>query len=369
MKQDYLVLKNLTKTFGKGDATVTAVDAIDLNVKEGELITLLGPSGCGKTTTLRMIAGFHTPTSGDILIDGESINTLPPNKRPTAMVFQNYALFPHLTVRDNISYGLKIRGENKEQIIRKVDDIMNLIGLNGLADRQPRELSGGQQQRVSLARAMIMEPKVLLFDEPLSNLDAKLRVSTRLEIRKLQQRVGITSVYVTHDQEEAMTLSDQVIIMKDGLIQQIGSPSEIYSHPCNRFVAGFIGKANFLDATIKKIKDEQIVLDFMGKEIVAPQWDKSIQIGDSVVVVARPESILLQEPSEDLIEGTVINSIYFGSQMLYEVKITDDLIVSIEVADPQHHIQYSAGIKVGLSFKDRSLHILSAKDGAVVERD
>jgi len=365
MRQDYLVLKDLTKTFGKGSSAVTAVDAINLTVKEGELITLLGPSGCGKTTTLRMIAGFHTPTSGDILIDGESVNTLPPNKRPTAMVFQNYALFPHLTVRENISFGLKVRGDNKEEIIRKVDEIMNLIGLNGLADRQPRELSGGQQQRVSLARAMIMEPKVLLFDEPLSNLDAMLRVSTRLEIRKLQQRVGITSVYVTHDQEEAMTLSDQVIIMKDGLIQQIGSPSEIYSHPCNRFVAGFIGKANFLDATIKDIKDEQMTLDFMGKEIIAPHWEKSQKQGDSVVIVARPESIIIKEPSDDCIEGTVINSVYFGSQMLYEVKITDDLVFRIEVADPQQHIQFSAGIKVGLSFKDRSLHILSAREGSI----
>ncbi len=365
MRQDYLVLKDLTKKFGKGDAVVTAVDGINLTVKEGELITLLGPSGCGKTTTLRMIAGFHTPTSGDILIDGDSVNTLPPNKRPTAMVFQNYALFPHLTVRENISFGLKVRGDNKEEIIRKVDEIMNLIGLNGLADRQPRELSGGQQQRVSLARAMIMEPKVLLFDEPLSNLDAMLRVSTRLEIRKLQQRVGITSVYVTHDQEEAMTLSDQVIIMKDGLIQQIGAPVEIYSHPCNRFVAGFIGKANFLDATIKDINNEQLILDFMGKEIIAPHWNKSLKQGDSVVIVARPESVIIDEPSEDCIEGTVINSVYFGSQMLYEVKITDDLIFRIEVADPQQHIQYSAGIKVGLTFKDRSLHILSAKEGAL----
>lgn len=366
MRKDYLILKDLKKTFGKGDSAVTAVNAINLNVKEGELITLLGPSGCGKTTTLRMIAGFQTPTSGDILIDGESVNTLPPNKRPTAMVFQNYALFPHLTVRENIAFGLKTRGENKEEIIRKVDEIMNLIGLNGLADRQPRELSGGQQQRVSLARAMIMEPKVLLFDEPLSNLDAKLRVSTRLEIRKLQQRVGITSVYVTHDQEEAMTLSDKVIVMKDGMIQQIGSPSEIYSHPCNRFVAGFIGKANFLDATIKDIKNEQLILDFMGKEIIAPQWDKSFKTGDAVVIVARPESIIINEPSKKHIEGNVINSVYFGSQMLYEVKISDEQVLRIEVADPQQQIQFSAGIKVGLSFKDRSLHILSKENGGEI---
>ena len=225
MKEAYLELKDLTKSFGSDSDKVMAVDHINLQVKEGDLVTLLGPSGCGKTTTLRMIAGFHTPTCGDVYIDGVSMNQIPPNKRPTAMVFQNYALFPHMTVFENIAYGLRIRKESNEEVKRKVDDIMNLIGLENLGDRQPRQLSGGQQQRVSLARALVMEPKVLLFDEPLSNLDAKLRVSTRLEIRKLQQRVGITSVYVTHDQEEAMMLSDKVVIMDRGVVQQVGSPA------------------------------------------------------------------------------------------------------------------------------------------------
>ncbi|MFA6773782.1 MAG: ABC transporter ATP-binding protein, partial [Sphaerochaeta sp.] len=191
MKEAYLELKDLTKSFGNDADKVVAVDHINLQVKEGDLVTLLGPSGCGKTTTLRMIAGFHTPTGGDVYIDGVSMNQIPPNKRPTAMVFQNYALFPHMTVFENIAYGLRIRKESNDEVKRKVEDIMRLIGLENLGDRQPRQLSGGQQQRVSLARALVMEPKVLLFDEPLSNLDAKLRVSTRLEIRKLQQRVGI----------------------------------------------------------------------------------------------------------------------------------------------------------------------------------
>ncbi|MDD4449704.1 MAG: ABC transporter ATP-binding protein, partial [Sphaerochaeta sp.] len=190
MKEAYLELKDLTKSFGNDADKVVAVDHINLQVKEGDLVTLLGPSGCGKTTTLRMIAGFHTPTGGDVYIDGVSMNQIPPNKRPTAMVFQNYALFPHMTVFENIAYGLRIRKESNDEVKRKVEDIMRLIGLENLGDRQPRQLSGGQQQRVSLARALVMEPKVLLFDEPLSNLDAKLRVSTRLEIRKLQQRVG-----------------------------------------------------------------------------------------------------------------------------------------------------------------------------------
>ncbi|WP_320130655.1 ABC transporter ATP-binding protein [uncultured Sphaerochaeta sp.] len=362
MKQNYLELKELTKVFGKGDSQFVAVDHINLTVKEGELVTLLGPSGCGKTTTLRMIAGFHTPTSGDVLIDEVGINDMPPNKRPTAMVFQNYALFPHMTVFENIAYGLRIRKESKEEITKKVENIMNLIGLENLGNRQPRELSGGQQQRVSLARALVMEPKVLLFDEPLSNLDAKLRISTRLEIRKLQQRVGITSVYVTHDQEEAMTLSDQVVIMTKGKIQQIGTPAEIYSHPANQFVAGFIGKANFLPAVVSSLTEDQIILEYLGKKIAAPRWNKSIKEKDQVLVVARPESIIPELPSPDLVEGIVANSIYFGSQMLYEVQLSDGRTLQIEVADPQYQRQFEKGHKVGLSFKDRSLHVLPLEE-------
>ena len=220
MRQDYLVLKHLVKVFGTGEAAFTAVDNVNIDVQEGELVTLLGPSGCGKTTTLRMISGFELPTSGEIRIDGEDVSTTPPNQRPTTMVFQNYALFPHLTVFENIAYGLKIRRRSAQSIREQVENIMQLVGLEGLAERAPAQLSGGQQQRVSLARSLVMEPKVLLLDEPLSNLDAKLRVSTRLEIRKLQQRVGITSVYVTHDQVEAMTMASRIAVMDQGILQQ-----------------------------------------------------------------------------------------------------------------------------------------------------
>lgn len=358
MKKAYLELKKLNKTFGSGQDQVIAVNDIDLEVKEGDLVTLLGPSGCGKTTTLRMIAGFHTPTAGDVFIDGSAVNDMPPNKRPTAMVFQNYALFPHLTVFENIAYGLRIRKESEAQVKEKVDNIMKLIGLQGLGDRQPRQLSGGQQQRVSLARALVMEPKVLLFDEPLSNLDAKLRVSTRLEIRKLQQRLGITSVYVTHDQEEAMTLSDQVVIMEDGLIQQMGTPVEIYSRPANKFVAGFIGKANFVEASITDIKDEQFIITYCDKQIIAPQWNKDLKKGDEVVIVVRPEAVTLEEPNDDLVEGVITNSVYFGSQMLYEVQLPDGKVLQTEIADPQYHTIYEQGHKVGVVFKSRSLHVL-----------
>ncbi len=366
MNTAYLELRDLTKTFGKDADKVVAVDHINLMVQEGDLVTLLGQSGCGKTTTLRMIAGFHTPTGGDVLIDGVSVNDIPPNKRPTAMVFQNYALFPHMTVFENIAYGLRIRKEKQAEVKRKVEEIMHLIGLDNLGDRQPRQLSGGQQQRVSLARALVMEPKVLLFDEPLSNLDAKLRVSTRLEIRKLQQRVGITSVYVTHDQEEAMTLSDKVVIMDRGLIQQVGSPSEIYSHPANRFVAGFIGKANFLTAVVKEVQEKELVLDFLGKQIIAPRWNTEIREAKEVLIVARPEAIVPELPDPRLVEGTVVNSVYFGSQMLYEVELENHQVLQIEVADPQYHPIFDRGHKVGLSFKDRSLHVLPMEDSHAV---
>lgn len=358
MKNDFLKLRNLTKTFGTASNQFIAVDHIDLDVKEGELVTLLGPSGCGKTTTLRMIAGFHTPSEGHVYIDDAKMEIIPPNKRPTAMVFQNYALFPHMSVKENIAYGLSIRKLPKTEIEQRVKTMMDNIGLTGLENRQPRELSGGQQQRVSLARAMILEPKVLLFDEPLSNLDAKLRVSTRLEIRKIQQRVGITSVYVTHDQEEAMTISDRIVIMNKGLIQQIDTPSEIYSHPLNRFVAGFIGKVNFLEGIIKKIDGDSCIIKSHNNLIKAPYWNKTLKQKDKVLIVIRPESIEINHEEKEGIEGKILNAIYFGSQIIYEIEIDKGIIINAEISDPQDNVQFSKGSIVKISFKYKSLHIL-----------
>ncbi|MCH3917581.1 MAG: ABC transporter ATP-binding protein [Spirochaetia bacterium] len=358
MKEGYLTLENLTKTFGNGNNLFTAVDHVNLQVKEGELVTLLGPSGCGKTTTLRMIAGFHVPSSGKVLIDSLDMSSVPPNKRPTAMVFQNYALFPHMTVKKNISYGLEIMKLPKQTIENKTHEIIQMIGLSGLEDRQPRQLSGGQQQRVSLARAMVMEPKVLLFDEPLSNLDAKLRVSTRLEIRHLQQRVGITSVYVTHDQEEAMTISDRIVIMSQGKIQQVDTPQEIYAHPTNRFVADFIGKVNFLDGTVTGIEDNQLIISCRDKQIAAPYFNKSIKQNDRVLLTIRPESIELCKPEEGIVEARVSNAIYFGSQVIYNLNLDDGQELNAEVADPQFHPIFAQGSKVSLKFKNASLHVL-----------
>jgi len=361
MNEQFLKLSDLTKVFGKQTNKFLAVDHINLDVKEGELVTLLGPSGCGKTTTLRMIAGFHTPSSGHVYIDNVEMETIPPNKRPTSMVFQNYALFPHMSVKQNISYGLELRKLTRNEIDEKVKIMMDTIGLSGLENRQPRELSGGQQQRVSLARAMILEPKVLLFDEPLSNLDAKLRVSTRLEIRRIQQKVGITSVYVTHDQEEAMTISDRIVIMNNGLIQQVDSPSEIYSHPINRFVAGFIGKVNFLEGTVEDIEEDKFVISTHNRIIKAPYWNKKIRKGEKVLFVIRPESIIVKDVDKDnknMLEATVINAVYFGSQIVYEIKLDDNQILNVEVADPQDNVRYKNGSRVSVAFKQNSLHVL-----------
>ena len=358
MKQDYLVLENLVKIFESGKNALAAVDNVNVKVKEGELVTLLGPSGCGKTTTLRMIAGFEIPTSGKIFIDGKEVSTIPPNQRPTTMVFQNYALFPHMTVFENISYGLKIRKESAKNIKEKAEKIINLVGLEGLSNRSPAHLSGGQQQRVSLARSLIMEPKVLLLDEPLSNLDAKLRVSTRLEIRKLQQRIGITSVYVTHDQEEAMTLSDRVVIMNAGKIQQVDTPQEIYAYPNNHFVADFIGKANFLTGKVNKIlSSKKAEVEVKGNIYRVTLHNITFKEGEKILLLVRPEAVDLKPKIPNSIIGIIQQIIYLGSHLVYEIKI-DDNIFTVEISNPQDQRNFSTGEEVSLCLKENSLHVL-----------
>src|SRR5512136_2760830 len=263
----YLVLEHLTKKFparGKQVGEVNAVDDVSISIEKGEFVTLLGPSGCGKTTTLRLIAGFEFPTSGHIIVDNQRLEEVPPNRRDMAMVFQSYAIFPHLNVYENIAYGLNVQRRPQAEIKQRVDHVLELVELTGLEGRAPNQLSGGQQQRVALARALVMEPKVLLMDEPLSNLDAKLREQMRTEIRRIQKRLGITRVYVTHDQVEAMTLSDQIVVMDQGKIEQVGAPDEIYRRPRTRFVADFIGRANFVEGVIRERRDGHVLLDVLG---------------------------------------------------------------------------------------------------------
>jgi iron(III) transport system ATP-binding protein len=366
MKQDFVRLSGVTKVFGSGEDEVVAVDSVDLEVREGELVTLLGPSGCGKTTTLRMIAGFEFPTSGDMFVDGERINDVPPNKRPTTMVFQNYALFPHLSVSDNIAYGLRINDVPRNEIRSRTEEAMRLVGLQRLGDRPPALLSGGQQQRVSLARSLVMEPKVLLLDEPLSNLDAKLRIATRLEIRRLQQRLGITSVYVTHDQEEAMVLSDRVVIMNAGRIQQIGSPAEIYSRPANRFVAGFIGRVNFVETHVRNdAAGNAVTVDLFGTPRTLRGAETTFQEGDRVLIVVRPESISVGHKGELEVPAVIREAIYLGSQMNYRIEIENQEL-TVDVPDPQLHESYREGDDISISFKEQNLHVLPYEEAVGV---
>ena len=276
-KSSGVVLKDITKIFQQPDTgkDFVAVDHINLNIQDGEMVTLLGPSGCGKTTTLRMISGFEYPTSGSVFIGDRDVAKVPPNKRGISMVFQSYALFPHLNIWENVAYGLKVAKASQEEVVRRTNAVMELMQLTGMERRFPNQLSGGQQQRVALARAVVIEPSVLLFDEPLSNLDAKLRESMRDDLRALQKRLGITSLYVTHDQSEAMAISDRVVIMKDGVICQEGSPTEIYEQPNSRFVANFIGKANFIDGTFRGMDGQAALVEVAGHTFPIPAPGKA----------------------------------------------------------------------------------------------
>ncbi|HKL22066.1 MAG TPA: ABC transporter ATP-binding protein, partial [Tichowtungia sp.] len=269
MDSAHLSLVDLVKVFRDGSGSETrAVDGISLDIPKGEFITLLGPSGCGKTTTLRMIAGFEQPTDGQIKVKGKNINGVPPFDRNMPMVFQSYALFPHLTIFDNIAYGLKLRKMDREVIRNEVAVASQMVNLVGLEKRYPGELSGGQQQRVALARALVLKPEIILFDEPLSNLDAKLRIQTRTEIKRVQHMLGITAIYVTHDQAEALSMSDKIVVMNNGKIMQVGSPEDVYNHPADPFVADFIGNANFLESQIASINSAGVAVTIGGKEFV-----------------------------------------------------------------------------------------------------
>ena len=338
-----LSLVELTKTFSNTVSDVTAVDHINLDIRPGEFITLLGPSGCGKTTTLRMIAGFEDATSGQVMLDGENMVVVPPNKRPMSMVFQSYALFPHLSVRENVAYGLRLRKKSAEEIKEEVDIALAAMNLTAMADRAPSQLSGGQQQRVALARAMVVRPKVLLFDEPLSNLDAKLRVKMRVEIRRMQKRLGISSVYVTHDQSEAMAMSDRIVVMNSGRIEQVDTPEEIYLHPASVFVADFVGRANFVPAQAQEVgEDGMVEIEALGQKIRVHSSEgakETVREGKETVVLVRPESMRIQPTDEKPATltgslGQVVTSIFYGETVEYEIETEFGSLVCV-VSDPR----------------------------------
>ena len=348
----------------------TVIPDLSVDIRQGEFFTLLGPSGCGKTTTLRMIAGFEGISEGEILLDGVRINELTPDKRDSSMVFQSYALFPHYDVYDNVGYGLVNKKMDKKTIEAKVMNMLELVGLKGMEHRMPNQLSGGQQQRVALARALVMEPAVLLFDEPLSNLDAKLRVYMRTEIRKIQQRIGITSVYVTHDQSEAMALSDKVIIMNGGRIEQVGSPTEIYQYPASHFVADFIGSANFVPARVKSVSSKgtrleskagpglvigTAVVEMFGQEFTTKCIQGELNPGDAVEVVIRPEAIELADNGD--VKAEVTNSTYMGQMQDYVVKVGEQELVT-QTYNPSSKKVYNPGDAVYLRIQRDSLHAI-----------
>ncbi len=354
----FLNLVDVTKVFpGRaGTDEVTAVDNISLQIGEGELVTLLGPSGCGKTTTLRMIAGFEFPTNGDITLDGKPINNLPPHKRDMSMVFQSYAIFPHLNIYENVAYGLKVQRLPKKEINARVSKVLELVELEGYEKRAPNQLSGGQQQRVALARALIMEPKVLLMDEPLSNLDAKLREQMRGEIRRIQQLLGITSVYVTHDQVEAMTIADRIVVMNNGRIDQVGTPIEIYRHPRSRFVADFIGRANFVNAEVKAQENNKLVLDMLGCTLTVPAAEKTYATGTQVTVVVRPEMMQINAANAH-VDCIVERASYLGDVVEYVVAVGKQKLSLVE-NDPRRTIIHHQGETVQVGFLQDCLYVL-----------
>lgn len=342
--------QHTVKTFGAGAHAVNALDDVSVEIRQGEFFTLLGPSGCGKTTLLRCIAGFETPTSGAILLDGIDITDLPPNKRPVNTVFQSYALFPHLTVSQNIAFSLQMLGKSKAEVTETVARMLALVKLDDFADRRPQQLSGGQQQRVALARALAPAPRVLLLDEPLSALDLKLRKEMQSELKRLQSETGITFVFVTHDQEEALTMSDRIGVMSAGKLLQVGPPREIYDHPANRFVADFIGETNFLTGTV----DKGAVRLSSGDVLAAPVDGHAGQ----VTIALRPEHVgIVPADTAGAMRATITDMIYFGTDTHYHLALADGSQV---VARVQTHMAegLTKGATVGLQITPNAVQVL-----------
>jgi spermidine/putrescine transport system ATP-binding protein len=348
-------LVHVIKHFGD----VIAVDDVSLKIEDGEFFSLLGPSGCGKTTTLRMIAGLEMVTAGQILLRGKAMGETPAFKRPVNTVFQNYALFPHLTVERNVAFGLEMQKVPKAEIKTRVADALEMVRLPELARRRPKELSGGQQQRIALARALVNRPEVLLLDEPLGALDLKLRKAMQLELKQLQEQVGITFIYVTHDQEEALTMSDRIAVMNMGKVLQIGSPEEIYERPTKRFVADFIGETNFLDGKVEEINGQEIVVSLEKQATVRGHCTVPVQKGQEVSVVIRPEKFSLGQ--NGMVKGRVEESIYIGTDTRYIIRLTDELSVTVREQNlaPGRGHGYQVGDEVGLNWNPENAMVLT----------
>ena len=340
-----IAVRGLVKRFG----TTTAVDGATLDVADGELFTLLGPSGCGKTTLLRLIAGFYRPDAGEIWFGERRVDGLPPYARNIGMVFQNYALWPHMTVRANINYGLRLRKLAADEIARRLEEGLRQVNLAGLEDRYPGQLSGGQQQRVALARALVLNPDILLLDEPLSNLDAKIRVQVRSEIRRLQQALGITTVYVTHDQEEALSLSDRVAVMREGRLQQVATPKELYERPANRFVADFVGTNNLIPGVCTEREAGGILVDTPLGMVQARSRD-GLVAGMRCMLAVRPENVTLGGSGDNVFEGRVAVASYLGNTLRYDVETPGGLLLKVDVRDAWHHQPLAVGQTVQVAF-------------------
>ena len=352
MGQPFIDFKHVTKQF---DA-FKALDDVSLSIPEGCFMTLLGPSGCGKTTLMRQLAGFSEPESGDIYLKGKRVNGLPPYKRGTPLVFQEYALFPHMTVYENISYGLRLQKLNKEETALKVSQMLDTFSLKGMEKRFPRQLSGGQQQRVAFARALIMGQQVLLLDEPLSNLDAKLRVEVRSELRQIQRRLGITVIYVTHDQDEALSMSDQIAVMRAGKIEQVGTPWEMYFRPQNRFVADFVGTVNFLDVEVTAVEENVMRLKWEGESFLIPRQN-GFSTGEQAVLALRPECMRIVSGSEEkaVFSGSVEFASFLGRYVRYWVTVNGRTLI---IDDSNPSINGTVQGEVQLCLDTQKMHLL-----------
>lgn len=352
-------IRNITKYYGN----TLALNKVSLDIKEGEFFTLLGPSGCGKTTTLRIIAGLTNSDEGQVYIGGKMVNKIPAWERSTVFVFQSYAVWPFMSVFNNIAYGLKLRKIPKNQIKEKVKKVMRMLGLDEMGKRRPDQLSGGQLQRVALARALMVESPVLLLDEPLSNLDAKVRVEVRQDIRRLQKMLGITMVYVTHDQEEALVISDRIAVMSKGIVEQIGSPFEIYSNPRTSFVASFVGITNFMEGRISSEKGNMATVEIGEGLWIKGQIDERIKQGQDVMLFVRPEDIeigtaIQSGKSQPELEGDISQITFIGNMIRYEVKILEEKILTVEVHNPRKYKILEEGSRVMINIDPRSVTVI-----------